>query len=55
MSDTDQEQTTFDEYSSEVDEEKIFSMVPVYSDCETDLGESHEGEREEPHLLAILA
>jgi hypothetical protein len=30
-------------------------MVPVYSDCETDPGESHEGEKEEPHLSAILA
>jgi hypothetical protein len=55
MSDTDQEQTTFDGYPSEDDEEKSSSMVPVYSDCETDPGESHEGEKEEPHLSAILA
>jgi hypothetical protein len=33
---------------------KSSSMVPDYSDCETDPGESHEGEKEEPHLSAIL-
>jgi hypothetical protein len=43
MSDTDQE------------EEQSFSMIPVYSDCETDPGESQEGEKEEPHLSSILA
>jgi hypothetical protein len=43
MSDTDQEQTTFDGYPNEDDEEQRFSMVHVYSDCETDPGESHEG------------
>ena len=30
-------------------------MVHVYSYYETDPGESHEGEKEEPHLSAILA
>jgi hypothetical protein len=55
MSDTDQEQTNFDRCPSEDDEEKIFSMVFVYSDCETNPGESHEGEKGEPHLSAILA
>jgi hypothetical protein len=55
MSNTDQEKTYFDVYPSEDDKEKIFSMVPVYSDCETDPGESHEEEKEEPHLLAILS
>jgi hypothetical protein len=55
MSDTDQEQTTFNEYPSEDDEEQSSSMVPIYSDCETDPGESHEGEKEEPHPSTILA
>jgi len=55
MSNTDQEQTDFDGYPNKDDEEKRFSMVLVYSDCETNPGESHEGEKEEPHLLAILA
>jgi hypothetical protein len=54
MSDTDQEQTSFDGYPSEDDEKQSSSMVPDYSDCETDPGESHEGEKEEPHLSAIL-
>jgi hypothetical protein len=30
-------------------------MVPVYSDCEIDLGETHEGEKGEPHISSILA
>jgi hypothetical protein len=55
MSDTDQEQTTFDRYLSEDDEEQISSMVPVCSDCETDPGERHEGEKKEPHPSTILA
>jgi hypothetical protein len=54
MSDTDQEQTNFDEYPSEDDEKQSDSMVPDFSDFETDLEESHEGEKEESHLLAIL-
>jgi hypothetical protein len=54
MLDIDQEQTTFDGYPSEDEEKQSSSMVPVYSDCETDPGESHEGEKEEPHLSAIL-
>jgi hypothetical protein len=55
MSDTDQEQKYFDGYPNEDDEEQIFSMVHVCSDCETDPGERHEGEKEESHLSAILA
>ena len=55
MLDIDQEQTAFDGYPSEDEEEQIFSMVHVYSDCEIDLGESHEEEKEEPHLSTILA
>jgi hypothetical protein len=47
LSDTDQEQTTFDEYPSEDDEEKSFSMVLIYDDYELDPWESHEGEKEE--------
>jgi hypothetical protein len=47
ISNTDQEQPTFDEYPSEDDEEKRFSMVPVYDDYESDPWESHEGEMEE--------
>jgi hypothetical protein len=55
MSGTDQEQTTFDGYPSEDDEEQSFSMFPIYGDCEYDPGESHEGEKGEPHISAILA
>jgi hypothetical protein len=54
MLDIDQEQTTFDGYPSKDDEKQSYSMVPVYSDCETGLGKSHEGEKEEPHISAIL-
>jgi hypothetical protein len=45
----------FYRYPNKDDEEKSFSMVPIYSDCETDPGESHEGEKDETHLSAILA
>jgi hypothetical protein len=55
MSDADQEQTIVDGYPNEDDGEKIFSMVPVFGDCESDPGENHEGEKGEPHLSAILA
>jgi hypothetical protein len=44
---TDKEQTTFDGYPSEYDEEHSFSMVHVYDDYESDPCESHEGEKEE--------
>jgi hypothetical protein len=54
MSDTEQEQITFDGYPSEDDEKQSSSMVLDYSDCETDPGESHEGEKEEPYLSTIL-
>jgi hypothetical protein len=39
--DTNQEQTAFDGYPNEDDEEKSFSMVLVYGDCESDPRESH--------------
>jgi hypothetical protein len=55
MSDTDQEQMIVDGYPNKDDREKSFSMVPVFGDCESDPGENHEGEKGEPHLLAILA
>jgi hypothetical protein len=48
ISNTDQEQTTFDEYPNEDDEEKSFPMVPVYDDYDSDPWESHEEEEEEP-------
>jgi hypothetical protein len=35
-------------------EDQSFSMVPIYGDYEYDPWESHEGERKEPHLSAIL-
>ena len=49
MSDTDQEQTNFDGYPSEDDEEQIFSIVLFYDDYESDPWESHEGEKEDPN------
>jgi hypothetical protein len=55
MSDTHQEQTIVDGYPSEEDEEHSFSMVPIFGDYESNPGESHEGEKEEPHISAILA
>jgi hypothetical protein len=54
MSDTNQEQTTFDGHPREDDEKNSYSMVLDYSDCETDPRESHEGEKEEPHISTIL-
>jgi hypothetical protein len=36
VSDSEQEQTTFDGYPSEDDKEQSFSMVPVYDDYESD-------------------
>jgi hypothetical protein len=55
MLDTEQEQMNFDGYPNEDDEEKSFSIILVYGDCESDPGESHEEEKEEPHLSDILA
>jgi hypothetical protein len=54
MSDTNQEQTNFDGYPNEDDKKQSSSMVPDYSDRETDPREIHEGEKEESHLSAIL-
>jgi hypothetical protein len=54
MSYTNQEQIAFDGYPNEDNENQSSSMVPDYSDCEIDLGEIHEGEKEEPHLSSIL-
>jgi hypothetical protein len=45
MSDTDQEQTTFDGYPSEDDEEQSFSMVPIYDDYESILGRAMKEKR----------
>jgi hypothetical protein len=55
ISNIDQEQMTFDGYPNEDDEEQSFSMVHIYGDCESNPRESHEGEKGEPHLSAILA
>jgi hypothetical protein len=53
ISNTDQEKPSFDEYPNEDDEERSFSKVYVYDDCESDPWESHVGEMEELNVQLV--